>query len=246
MKKIAAIILAAGQGKRMNSKNYNKVVLKLADKHIITYAIDLLDKLKIKEKFVVVGFAKESVVNVLGDRVKYVVQRKRLGTAHAVMCALKEIDKNTTDILVFQGDDSALWEEKTIKEIINLHASSGADFTLLTIDVDDPFGLGRVVRDRYGKITRIIEEKDATTKEKEIKEINPACYLISVKFLRKYLKKIKKSKETGEYYLTSLVNIAIKNNEKIKSVKGDRIQWRGINTPQELKEAEEIFKKTRN
>ena len=241
MRKIAVIILAAGKGKRMKFLNHNKVVLRLANKQMIVRTVDLLDKLKIKQKIVVVGFAKESVIGALGDRVTYAVQHKRLGTAHAVMCALKKIGKDIADVLVLQGDDSAFYKEQTIKKIIDLHWNSQADFTFLTIDVDSPDGLGRIVRDRSGKLISVVEEKDASIAEKKLKEINPACYLISVEFLKKYLKKIKKSPITGEYYLTGLINLAIKNNEKIEAVKAGKILWRGINTPEELKEAEKLF-----
>ena len=241
MKKIAAIILAAGKGKRMNALKQNKVVFKLANKQMIVHTVDLLDKLKIKLKVVVVGFAKESIMSALGDRVTYAIQKKRLGTAHAVSCALKKVSQDIKNVLILQGDDSALYNPETIKKLIDIHLLSKADFTFLTIDVDNPFGLGRIVRSENGKLVFVVEEKDATENQKKITEINPACYLISVKFLNKYLKKIKKSSATGEYYLTSLIDTAIKNNEKIEAVKAGKIIWRGVNTPEELKEAERLF-----
>lgn len=241
MEKIAAIILAAGKGKRMKTLNHNKVVFKLANKHMIVHTVDLLDKLKIKHKIVVVGFAKESVMNVLGNRVTYAIQQKRLGTAHAVMCALKNLQEDITDVLVLQGDDSALYKEETIRKLLNSHLLSKNDVTFLTIEVDNPFGLGRIVRDKNDKLVSIIEEKDATDAQRRIQEINPACYIFEASFLRLYLKKIKKSEVTGEYYLTSLIDIAIKNKEKIQAVTVGKIPWRGINTLEELKEAEKLF-----
>lgn len=241
MNKIAAIILAAGKGKRMKVVDHNKVILKLANKHMIAHTADLLDKLKIEPKVVVVGFAKESVMNVLKDRVIYAIQSRRLGTAHAVMCALKKLTNDIEDVLILQGDDSAFYKEETILKLIDIHLLSKSAITFLTIEVDNPFGLGRVVRSMNGRLISVVEEKDATEEEKKIKEINPACYLISAKFLKKYLKKIKKSPITGEYYLTSLIDIAIKNKEKIEAVPAGKILWRGINTPEELREAERLF-----
>lgn len=245
MQNIVAIILAAGKGKRMKSINRNKVVLKLANKHMIVHAVDLLDKLGIKEKIVVVGFAKESVIRVLGSRVNYAIQKKRLGTAHAVGCALEKMKKSTTDALILQGDDSALYQEETIRKVIDAHKKSQAALTFLTIDVENPFGLGRIVRNESGEIISVVEEKDATNDQKKIKEINPACYLVTIDFLKKYLKKIKKSQATGEYYLTGLIDLAIKNKENINIVKGGKILWRGVNTPEELREAEELLLKTK-
>ena len=241
MKKIAAIILAAGKGKRMRSKNSNKVLSKLGDKQMIIHTVDWLEKLKLKLIIVVVGFAKKSVMDALGNRVAYAVQRKRLGTAHALMCALKKIPGEITDVLILQGDDSALYKEQTIRKLIDIHLSSNVTLTFLTIDVDNPFGLGRVVRDKKDKLISVVEEKDAADDQRKIKEINPACYVFKVAFLKKYLGKIKKSEVTGEYYLTSLIDIAIKNNEKLEAVRGGKIAWRGINTLEELKEAQRLF-----
>ena len=241
MKKIAAIILAAGKGRRMMSKNSNKVLSKLGDKQMIIHTVDWLEKLKLKLIIVVVGFAKKSVMDALGNRVAYAVQRKRLGTAHALMCALKKIPGEITDVLILQGDDSALYKEQTIGKLIDIHLSSNVALTFLTIDVDNPFGLGRVVRDKKDKLISVVEEKDAADDQRKIKEINPACYVFKVAFLKKYLGKVKKSAVTGEYYLTSLIDIAIKNNEKLEAVRGGKILWRGINTLEELKEAQRLF-----
>ena len=241
MKKIAAIILAAGKGKRMRSKNSNKVLSKLGDKQMIIHTVDWLEKLKLKLIIVVVGFAKKSVMDALGNRVAYAVQRKRLGTAHALMCALKKIPGEITDVLILQGDDSALYKEQTIRKLIDIHLSSNVVLTFLTIDVDNPSGLGRVVRDKKDKLISVVEEKDAADDQRKIKEINPACYVFKVAFLKKYLGKVKKSAVTGEYYLTSLIDIAIKNNEKLEAVRGGKILWRGINTLEELKEAQRLF-----
>ena len=241
MKKIAAIILAAGKGRRMMSKNSNKVLSKLGDKQMIIHTVDWLGKLKLKLMIVVVGFAKKSVMDALGNRVAYAVQRKRLGTAHALMCALKKIPGEITDVLILQGDDSALYKEQTIRKLIDIHLSSNVVLTFLTIDVDNPSGLGRVVRDKKDKLISVVEEKDAADDQRKIKEINPACYVFKVAFLKKYLGKVKKSAVTGEYYLTSLIDIAIKNNEKLEAVRGGKILWRGINTLEELKEAQRLF-----
>jgi bifunctional UDP-N-acetylglucosamine pyrophosphorylase / glucosamine-1-phosphate N-acetyltransferase len=241
MEKIAAIILAAGKGERMKSTNFNKVILKLAGKHMIEHTVDLLDKLEIKTKIAVVGFAKESVMTALKDRVIYAVQEERLGTAHAVECALKKLPENIETVLILGGDDSAFYTKDIIRNLIENHIKIRAALSLLTILIDDPTGLGRIIRGDNGEIIGIMEDKDATDIQKEIKEINPGCYVFEVSFLRKYLKKIEKSPKTKEYYLTSLIDIAIKNKEKVEAVAGGKILWRGINTPEELKEAEELF-----
>ncbi len=241
MKKIAAIILAAGRGKRMKSKDVNKVVVPLGNKQMILHAVDRLRDLSIDPIIVVVGFAKESVMKVLDTKVVFAEQSKRLGTAHAVMCALKKVVQNVHTVLVLNGDDSAFYTRDIIKKLIKTHWEENASLSFLTITVDNPIGLGRVIRNNNGKVVRIVEEKDAIREQRKIQEINPACYIFEVSFLKKYLGKVKKSEVTGEYYLTSLIDIAIKNNEKLATVKGGKILWRGINTPEELKEAERLF-----
>jgi bifunctional UDP-N-acetylglucosamine pyrophosphorylase/glucosamine-1-phosphate N-acetyltransferase len=238
---LGAVILAAGKGKRMNSKSLNKVVLALADKPMILRTYELLKSVPIETIVVVVGFAKESVLNILKDRVIYAKQAKRLGTAHAVSIALKKLPKEVKHVLVLNGDDSAFYDKKTIEKLIAWHFESGSAFTLLTIEKDDPYGLGRIVRNEKGNIIAIVEEKDATENQRKIKEINPACYLFTVDFLKKYLKKVEKSKVTGEYYLTSLLRLGVQNDEKIESHRIVNIAWQGVNTKEELKEAEALF-----
>jgi len=245
MKNIAAIILAAGKGKRMKSDKVNKVVLSLGKKQMILHTVDRFTGLGISPIVVVVGFAKESVIEILEGKVVFAYQARRLGTAHAVSCALKKLPQEIKTVLVVNGDDSAFYSARTIKNLIETHLKQKAAMSFLTIKLDDPSGLGRVIRNQKGMVVGIVEEKDAAEGEKKIKEINPACYTFEVGFLRKYLKKIKKSPASGEYYLTSLIDIAIKNNEKVTAVEAGKIPWRGINTQKELEQAERLFLNTK-
>lgn len=244
-KKAYAIVLAAGKGKRMNATRHNKVVTNLGNKPMILHGIELLKKLNIKKIIVVVGFAKESVKKILNHKVLYALQRKRLGTGHAVSCALKKLPKNATDVIVVNGDDSAFYTKTLLNKLKTKHFKSNADFTLLTIEVKNPHGLGRIIRDKKGKLISILEEKDASSMQKKVKEINPQCFMFKVDFLRKYLKKIEKNKVTGEYYLTSLISIGMKSNAKIETLAVGKIPWRGVNTTEELRQAEKMLKKTR-
>lgn len=241
MNNISAIILAAGEGKRMNSKKINKVVFPLGNKQMILYAVERLTELDINPIIVVVGFAKDSVMKILDGRVKFVEQKKRLGTAHAVLCTLKKVPKKIKSVLVFNGDDSAFYSKEIIEKLIRAHLKRKNALSFLTIEINNPSGLGRVIRDPSGKAVGIIEEKDATKAQRKINEVNPACYIFEVSFLKKYLKDVEKSTVTGEYYLTSLIDIAIKNRENLEAFRGGQILWRGINTSEELKEAERLF-----
>ncbi len=241
---LGAIILAAGRGSRMNSAKTNKVAMVLADKPLIQHSVNLLEEMKIQQIIVVVGFAKDSVKNVLkNSSVVFAEQKKQLGTADALGSALAKLNSYITDILVIQGDDSHFYTQEVISKLIDLHRSKKTSITFLTIESTNQFGLGRIVRDKKGKVTAIVEEKDASEAVRKIKEVNPACYIFKVSFLKKYLSKIEKSKISGEYYLTSLIDIAIKNKEEMYTFNAGKMLWRGINTKEELQEAEKLHLK---
>lgn len=245
-KKIGAIILAAGKGTRMNSKRINKVALHLADKPLILHTVHLLENIKIGALVVVVGFAKQSVMKLLDGGVIFAEQKIRDGNARAVVYGFKKMPKEIENIIVLNGDDSAFYTEKIVTRLIDYHYKTNASFTLLTTEIKNPKGLGRIIRNEKGKILSIREEKDATLKQKKIKEVNPACYIFKTEFLEKYLKMVQKSSITGEYYIVSLVDIGVKHNEKIESLKIKKFPWRGVNTKEELEEAERLFSKINN
>ncbi len=243
MNDVGAIILAAGKGSRMKSKTHNKVTLVLGNKPMILHGIHLLQGLGIKKIVVVVGFAKDSVRQIIKEDVIFAEQKKRLGTAHAAYKGMYAMPDGVKNVLIIQGDDSAFYKEETIKNLVNLHTKEGNSLTFLTLKVKNPTGLGRIVRDKKGNLLRVVEEKDATQAEKKITEINPACYAVSMEFLKNYLGKVKKSPVTGEYYLTSIIDIAIKNNQRLNTLNAGNIPWRGVNTTDELSQAEKLFTK---
>lgn len=239
---LGAVILAAGKGKRMQAKQLNKVAMLLNNKPIISHVLDVLENMHLKTVVVVVGFAKESVIQIVKNpNVVFAEQSEQLGTGHAVLTALSKVPNEITDILVIQGDDSYFYNEDLFTQLSKKHFTTSAAMTFLTIQVAKPDALGRIVRDEYGNVVSVVEEKDATDEIRMISEINPACYIFNITFLKKYLSKIEKSPVTGEYYLTSLIDIALQNKEKVETVQAGFIPWRGINTPEELSEAERLF-----
>ncbi|MDQ5900751.1 MAG: UDP-N-acetylmuramoyl-L-alanyl-D-glutamate--2,6-diaminopimelate ligase [Patescibacteria group bacterium] len=243
---ISAVILAAGKGKRMNMQESNKVTAQLLNKPIVNHIVSFMDDLELGAIIVVVGHAQSSVRDALkGYHVLFAEQTEQLGTGHALTSALSVVPSTITDLFVVYGDDGVFYTQKN-KELMELlfekHHQSKAAITFLTIEQDDPTGLGRIVRDNNDKVIAIIEEKDATEEQKKITEINPGCFLFNVDFVKKYLSKVEKSPVTGEYYLTSLIDIAFENNELVETVKGGKIAWRGVNTPEELEKAQEMMR----
>ncbi len=238
---IAAIILAAGRGKRMESTDKNKVVFPLKGKPMIAYTIRLLNELDISEIIVVVGFAKESVYEVLGTSVQYAEQKEQRGTADAVWEGLKKVSDSVSHILVLNGDDSAFYTKEVVQALITKHIHSSDVITLLTTKRENPYGIGRIVRTKNKKLVKIVEEKDASEEEKMITEVNVGCYLFTSSYLKRALPKLEKSSITGEYYLTTLVDMALQEKLPVETVTDPNLRWHGINTKEDLQKAETYF-----
>ncbi len=243
MDKVGVIVLAAGRGSRMNSKDTNKVALNLNDKPLIIRSLDIIKSAGIKEIVVVVGFAKDSVTRLLPESVKVAVQGELLGTGDAEKTGLDKISPETEFVLSVYGDDSFLYTPEIFNEMVNVHKDTRAVMTLATVNLPNPTGYGRIVRDESGKIVRIVEELNANDDERKITEVNTGCYLFTKKFLQENITKIKKNALKGEYYLTDILEIFIQNKYPIASISIKGENWRGVNTPDELKLADEAIKK---
>lgn len=230
----AAIILAAGLGKRMKS-DMPKVLHHIAGKTMLSHTVDLLNKVRPRQIIIVVNpkniaKIKESI----GTNQLYAIQESPLGTADAAKAGLKIVDLQIKTVCVMYGDDSAFYKPETIANVFKTHQGSGAKITFVTLKKDNPSGLGRIMR-KNGKLMGIIEEKDATESQKRIKEVNNGLYFFEKDWLQENLTKIKVSKITGEMYLTDLIAIALKTNQKVETyMLRDTSQWHGINTPEEL------------
>lgn len=238
IKNLAAIILAAGKGTRIKARKINKVMFPLVGKPMIGYTIDLLKKIRFKKIIIVVGFAKKSIIDYLGKDFIYTYQKRRLGTGHAVKVGLTKIPLQTKNVLVMNADDSAFYPVKVIKNLIKKHLKEKADLTLLTVEMKNP-NIARVIRDSSGKVCAIIEQQNLKLNQKKIKEINCGCYCFSLDFLNKFINKIKKNPVSHEYYITELIEIAIKNKRRVEIFKMNKEDYfQSINTRKQLLEAE--------
>jgi bifunctional UDP-N-acetylglucosamine pyrophosphorylase/glucosamine-1-phosphate N-acetyltransferase len=238
MKTIGAVILAAGKGTRLKaSHDKNKVVYTLNDHPMIWYSLQNIRLTGIENIYVVVGFAKESVISALGPKVTYIDQQEQLGTGHALKVVLPYLDPNVDTLISMYGDDSAFYPPELLHQLIKEHRQRRATITLLTLRVDDPTGLGRIVRVNH-QITGIVEEKNATPEQRAITEINTGLYCFDVTYLKYTLPEIKKNPVTQEYYLTDIVSKAYHDGRLIHSVTWPHHDvWYGVNTREQLQEA---------
>jgi len=228
--KIAGVILAAGKGKRMGSE-LPKVVLPLCGVPMVLYQLKNLKKLNI-QTFVVLGHKKEEVEKVIPvNELKIVVQKEQLGTADAVRAALP-LANNFSHILILSGD-TPLIKISTIKKLIKT-AENGYDCVFLSGDMENPKGYGRVIR-KNGAPVVIKEDRHLDSKERKIKEVNMGAYIVKKEALSFAISKVKKNPDSGEYYLTDVIEILYKNGFKITTVSPE-CWWEGIgvNTPQDL------------
>jgi bifunctional UDP-N-acetylglucosamine pyrophosphorylase/glucosamine-1-phosphate N-acetyltransferase len=235
------VILAAGKGSRMNSQDKNKVTLEVGGSPILSQTVDNLKHAGITNVCIVVGYAKDSVINLFDSSVIFAEQTEQLGTGHAAKVGVESLPADTENVIILYGDDSYVYTPEIYKKLLQIHTENNADVSFITLSVDNPLGLGRIVRDEHKKVIGIVEEKDATDEQKKITEINPACYIFSYKFFTENIDSVPRSEITGEYYLTTLIEVAVEKNANIQTYNATGIQWRGINTQEELRQANEMI-----
>jgi len=243
MKNIAAIILAAGEGTRMKS-SMPKVLHSICGRSMIQHLVDSITSIGIKKIVVIVGHKADLVKQTLKG-LQCVKQDKLLGTADAVLKAkgLLLKDKKIDSVLVTYGDVPLLTPE-TLRRIIERHLSARSDCTLLTSHLKNPTSYGRVVRSGNDKVTKIIEEADASIYEKVIEEINVGVYCFNKSLLFGAIEKIKPNNIKKEYYLTDTIEILAKSNALIDSVStDDPEEFLGVNTRSDLIRAGQVVRR---
>ncbi|ULL13320.1 bifunctional UDP-N-acetylglucosamine diphosphorylase/glucosamine-1-phosphate N-acetyltransferase GlmU [Paenibacillus sp. H1-7] len=235
---IMGIVLAAGQGKRMKSKLY-KVLHKVCGKPMVGHVVHVLEQLQTRRTVVVVGHGAEAVKSYLGDRVEYAMQEQQLGTGHAVLQA-KDLLANEDGLTVLLYGDTPLVTSEAVQEMIRVHQEKGAAATVMTAIFDNPFGLGRIIRDENGRVARIVEQKDCTPEEREIKEINSGMYCFDNRKLFEALSQVKNDNSQQEYYLTDVIGILVNQNDIVEAYcTPDAIETLGVNDRVALAEAEQ-------
>ncbi|QVK17962.1 bifunctional UDP-N-acetylglucosamine diphosphorylase/glucosamine-1-phosphate N-acetyltransferase GlmU [Mycoplasmatota bacterium] len=240
-----AIILAAGKGKRMKS-NLSKVLHPVLGKPMISHVVDNLNEICIDRKILVVSEDANDIKDLLQDKVEYVVQKERLGTAHAVRMVESLIENEEGTTIVICGD-TPLITSKTINALIEYHKQKNADATVLTTIVNNPNGYGRIIRDERNQLVKIVEDKDTNNVEKLIKEVNTGTYCFNNKKLFNALKKVKNNNKQGEYYLTDVIGIIKEETGKAYPfITKDVDETLGINNRVSLEKANQILKRRIN
>jgi bifunctional UDP-N-acetylglucosamine pyrophosphorylase/glucosamine-1-phosphate N-acetyltransferase len=242
MKNLAVIILAAGKGKRMRS-GLVKVLHPLVGRPMLSYPLEVsLEQLQPTKTVVVVGHQAKQIQECFSDpRITFVRQKDQLGTGHAVSMTEPILRDFKGCILILCGD-IPLITAQTLTELLGHHRGKKATLTLLTTHRQDPAGYGRIVHGTLGKVHKVVEEKDATNREREIKEVNTGIYCVQTPFLFKALAKVRSDNAQREYYLPDIVEVAHHKKKRIGTFTApDPVEIMGINTRAELAQAEEIL-----
>jgi bifunctional UDP-N-acetylglucosamine pyrophosphorylase / glucosamine-1-phosphate N-acetyltransferase len=246
MKDLAIVILAAGLGKRMNS-SLPKVLHHLAGKPLCSHVLKTARSLNPKKIAVVVGYRADLVRQACGDDgIDWAAQEKQLGTGHAVGSA-KEIFHGFSGTVMILNGDVPLIGKETLRRLLRRHDEENATLTFVTARLGEPYGYGRIVRGSKGELRGIVEHRDATDAEKQIREINCGVYAVSSDFLFPALAEITNTNRQKEYYLTDIVAAALGAGKTVGTVEvEDAHEIMGVNTREELATMEKILQERIN
>ncbi len=237
------VILAAGEGTRMKSLT-PKVLQNVSGRPMLDYVIQAVKGAEVKKILVVVGFKGDMIKDIFKDSmIGFVTQEKRLGTAHAVLQTAPYLNNFSGNCLILCGD-TPLITSQTLRNLIEIHERESAGLTLLSANLENPSGYGRILRDNENKVAGIIEEKDATDEQRCIKEINTGIYCFKCNVMFELLARIGRDNAQGEYYLTDCVSLAKEAGIKISNfLLTDSREILGVNRREELLIVEDLLKK---
>lgn len=249
---LKAIILAAGKGTRMKSEK-PKVVHKVLEKPMVYYSIEAARKAGCEQICVIVGYKSDEVKESISEAyrnetgaeellgsISYVYQKEQLGTGHAVKCAADFIGEDG-DVILLCGD-TPLVTGKTLEKAVIQHKKAENGVTVISAILNQPFGYGRIIRDEKG-LSRIVEQKDATPQEQAVCEVNSGMYIFKCDALFRALFMLTNDNAQGEYYLTDTIEIIKNTGLSVDAIPMDNVdEIRGVNTLEQLAEAEEIMR----
>ena len=238
---LSVIILAAGKGTRMQSAK-PKVLQTLAGKSLLGHVLDTCHQLTVDDTIIVHGFGGEQVQAHIAEQyahlpITWVAQTEQLGTGHAVKATLSDLPKEGQSLILY-GDVPLV----SCQTLAILQAANTDGMSMLTLTVDNPFGLGRIKRDKAGNIEAIIEQKDASSDEQQIQEINSGIYCVDNALLHKFLPKLSNDNAQQEYYLTDIVKMAVADGITIAAIEPEHtFEIEGVNNRQQLASLERTW-----
>ncbi|MBC8309158.1 MAG: NTP transferase domain-containing protein [Phycisphaerales bacterium] len=238
-KPLAAIILAAGKGTRMNS-DLPKVLHEVAGKPMVQWVVDAVKEAGADRVILVIGHGAEIVQDQI-QGCEYVIQEPQLGTGHAVLVCKETLTDFDGNIIIL-GGDGPLLRASTIHDMIALQETSTAAATLATSTIPDPTGYGRIIRDENDRFAEIIEHKNATPEQLEIHEVYPSYAVFKSKTLWECLDDLQPNALTNEYYLTEVPQMLLDRNEPVEIVNAVAPEdILSINTPKQLADVEHVL-----
>jgi len=240
------LVMAAGLGTRMKSKRA-KVLHELGGRPLIAHVVRTAASLAPQRIYVVVGHQAEEVEKAaraeVGELASAVMQAQQRGTGDAVESARAQLENSDSLLLVLSGD-VPLIKAETLHKLIEHHRAAGAACTILAVRLENPTGYGRIVRDEQGRFQRIVEQKDATEEERQVREINSGIYCFETADLFAALRRIEPKNQQGEYYLTDVAEIMLASGRKVEVyIHNDAREVSGINTRAELAEFENLVRR---
>ena len=239
-----ALILAAGQGKRIKS-DLPKVLHKVCGKEMVNHVIDTLRKENIEDINVIIGKGADLVKeNTKSRNISYSLQEEQLGTGHAVKCAIDFLKGKRGTVAIFNGDAPLITEE-TIEELFKTHKENGNSATILTSILNDASGYGRIIR-KGNQVLKIVEHKDCNDEELKVKEINSGMYCFEIESLVECLGNLSNNNSQGEYYLTDVIGMLKEKNEKVGALVISYEETLGVNSRVQLAEVEAVLRKRIN
>lgn len=246
---LAAVVLAAGEGKRFKSST-PKVLHALCGRPLLAYVLDALEPIETRRTVVVVGRGadevKEAVKGISKRKPTFALQEKQLGTADAARVADDALGTFSGDVLILPGD-SPLMTTDTLQALVDHHQASGAAATVMTAELADPTGYGRIIRGFGGTVERIVEERDATADERRTREVNTSVWVFDRAALRTALTKIDRSNVQHEFYLTDVVAVLNEKGEQVEAFTvADANQALGANSRVELADIAALMRRRIN
>ena len=244
---LQVLILAAGLGTRMRSQRA-KVLHELGGLPLITHVVRTANTLDPEAILVVVGHQAEevekAVLDAVGEKARFVVQAKQRGTGDAVESA-RTLLENSDSLLVVLYGDMPLIRAETLRKLIDHHRETNAACSILSVEMQNPTGYGRIVRGEDGSFARIVEQRDATAEQRQIREINSGIYCFDARELFQALRRVEPANDQGEYYLTDVAEIILSLGGAVSVyVHDDAREVAGINTRAELAEFENLLRRS--